>query len=339
MKKTNTKKIKINIPNSAYTITLGSNLLKNVDKYFDVKRKVLIVTDDNIPKNYIKTVKARIKDCYVLTIKHGEKNKNFINYKKILQTLIKHSFTRHDAIIAISGGVIGDMSAFAASTYMRGIDFYNIPTTLLSQVDSSIGGKTAIDFMGVKNIVGTFYQPKAVLIDTDTLKTLPKRQLSNGIVESIKMAATFDKKFFNYLKTNPDILENANTIVYNSLKIKKAVVEKDEKEKGLRKVLNYGHTIGHAIEESLNLKYLHGECVGVGMLYFSSEKVKCEIENILANYKLPTKLKFNKNKVLKLITHDKKSNNDSISVIYVNKIGTYRIEKLTIQQINEILNK
>ena len=178
-----------------------------------------------------------------------------------------------------------------------------------------------------------------MLIDTNTLKSLPERQLSNGMVESIKMAATFDKKFFNYLKTNPDILENANTIVYNSLKIKKVVVEKDEKEKGLRKVLNYGHTIGHAIEESLNLKYLHGECVGVGMLYFSSEKVKSEIENILANYKLPTKLKFNKNKVLRLITHDKKSNNDSISVIYVNKIGTYRIEKLTIQQINEILNK
>ena len=339
MEKNNTKKIKINIPNSDYTITLGSNLLKDVDKYFDVNRKILIVTDDNIPKKYIKTVKDKIKESYVLIIRHGEKSKNFTNYQKILQKLIKHSFTRHDAVIAIGGGVIGDMAAFAASTYMRGIDFYNIPTTLLSQVDSSIGGKTAIDYMSVKNIVGTFYQPKAVLIDTDTLKSLPERQLSNGMVESIKMAATFDKKFFNYLKTTPDILENANTIVYNSLKIKKDVVEKDEKEKGLRKVLNFGHTIGHAIEESLNLKYLHGECVGVGMLYFSSEKVKSEIENILANYKLPTKLKFDKNKVLKLVAHDKKSNNDTISIIYVDKIGTNKIEKLTIQQINEILNK
>ena len=339
MKKNNTKKIKINIPNSAYTITLGSNLLKDVDKYFDVNRKILIVTDDNIPKKYIKTVKDRIKESYILIIRQRKKSKNFTNYQKILQKLIKHSFTRHDAVIAIGGGVIGDMAAFAASTYMRGIDFYNIPTTLLSQVDSSIGGKTAIDYMDVKNIIGTFYQPKAVLIDTDTLKSLPERQLSNGMVESIKMAATFDKKFFNYLKTTPDILENANNIVYNSLKIKKAVVEKDEKEKCLRKVLNFGHTIGHAIEESLNLKYLHGECVGVGMLYFSSEKVKIEIENILANYKLPTKLKFDKNKVLKLVAHDKKSNNDTISIIYVNKIGTYKIEKLTIQQINGILNK
>ena len=330
-------KLRINIPNNSYTIVLGSNLLKDVDNYFDVKRKVLIVTDDNIPKKYINTVKSKIKVCYILTLPNGEKNKNFANYQKILKILIDKNFTRKDAVIAIGGGVIGDMTAFAASTYMRGIDFYNIPTTLLSQVDSSIGGKTAIDFMNVKNIVGTFYQPKAVLIDTDTLKSLPKRQLHNGIVESIKMAATFDKKFFNYLQTAPDILQNANTIVYNSLKIKKSVVEKDEKEKNLRKVLNFGHTIGHAIEESLNLKYLHGECVGVGMLYFSSENTKNEIKDLLIKYNLPTKLTFNKNKVLKLITHDKKSNSDTISIIYVDKIGTYKINKLTIDEIKYIL--
>lgn len=333
MNNKNIKKIKVNIPNNAYNITLGSNLLKDIDKYFNVNRKILIVTDDNIPKKYISTVKRKIKDCHVLVIKNGEKNKNFSNYQKILKTLIDNNFTRKDAVIAIGGGVIGDMTAFAASTYMRGIDFYNVPTTLLSQVDSSIGGKTAIDFMGVKNIVGTFYQPKAVLIDTDTLKSLPDRQLHNGIVESIKMAATFDKKFFNYLSTAPDILKNANTIVYRSLLIKKYVVEKDEKEKGLRKVLNFGHTIGHAIEETLNLKYLHGECVGVGMLYLSSEKVKDQIKNLLSKYKLPTKLKFDKNKVLKLMAHDKKSNSSTISVIYVDKIGTYKIKNWTIDEI------
>ena len=331
------KKIKINFPNNSYTITLGRNLLNDVDKYFDVERKVLIVTDDNIPIKYIKTVKNKIKDCHALTIQNGEKNKNFTNYQKILKVLIDKNFTRKDAVIAIGGGVIGDMSAFAASTYMRGIDFYNIPTTLLSQVDSSIGGKTAIDFMNVKNIVGTFYQPKAVLIDTNTLNSLPKRQLSNGIVESIKMAATFNKNFFNYLQTAPDILDNAVKIVYNSLLMKKYVVEKDEKEKGLRKVLNFGHTIGHAIEESLNLKYLHGECVGVGMLYFSSDKAKNEIISTLTKYNLPTKLVFNKNKVLKLITHDKKSNNGTISIIYVDKIGKYSIKKLTINDIKNLL--
>ena len=329
----NKNSIKINIPNNAYTITVGKNLLKDVDKYFNLKRKILIVTDDNIPVEYIKTVKSKIKDCYLLVIEHGEKNKNFTNYQKILQTLIKHNFNRSDAIIAIGGGVIGDMSAFASSTYMRGIDFYNIPPTLLSQVDSSIGGKTAIDYMGVKNIVGTFYQPKAVLIDTDTLKSLPRRQLNNGIVESIKMAVTFDKKFFNFLKTIPDILKNSDTIVYNSLIIKKSVVEKDLKEKNLRKVLNFGHTLGHAIEESLNLKYLHGECVGIGMLYFSSDTVKNEIKDILSKYNLPTKLKFDKNKVIKLMAHDKKSNSDTISIIYVDKIGSYKIKKWTLNEI------
>ena len=329
----NTNQLKVNIPNNSYTITIGKNLLKDVDKYFNVNRKILIVTDDNIPLEYINCVKPSIKECYVLTINHGEKNKNFSNYQKILQRLIEYNFTRVDAIIAIGGGVIGDMAAFAASTYMRGIDFYNIPTTLLSQVDSSIGGKTAIDFMNVKNIVGTFYQPKAVLIDIDTLKSLPERELNSGLVESIKMAATFNKKLFEYLKTAPSILENADRIIFQSLLIKKDVVEKDEKESSLRKVLNFGHTIGHAIEESLNLKYLHGECVGVGMLYFASSHVKRDIKELLIKYNLPVELEYDKNSVIELIKHDKKSNSDTISTIHVNEIGAYEIKNMTINEI------
>lgn len=339
MKSTNNEiiKIGINIPNNSYTIVLGQGLLSDVDKYFNVNRKVLIVSDDNIPLDYINKVKTAIKEPYTLTINHGEVNKNFANYQEILMKLIENNFTRADAVIAIGGGVIGDMTAFAASTYMRGIDFYNIPTTLLSQVDSSIGGKTAIDFMNVKNIVGTFYQPKGVLIDTDTLKSLPERELNSGLVESIKMAATFDKEFFEYLKKAPNILENAESIICPSLMIKKDVVEKDEKESGLRKVLNFGHTIGHAIEESLNLKYLHGECVGVGMLYFTSDEIKKDLTELLSKYNLPTKLEFNKDDVIELIKHDKKSNSDTISTIHVNKIGTYEIKNMTIDEISKLL--
>ena len=330
-------KLNINIPNNFYTITVGAGLLNKVDQYFNVKRKVLIVTDDNIPLDYINKVNGTVKEPYTLTINHGEENKNFTNYQKILQTLIENNFTRTDAVIAIGGGVIGDMTAFAASTYMRGIDFYNIPTTLLSQVDSSIGGKTAIDFMNVKNIVGTFYQPKGVLIDTDTLKSLPERELNSGLVEAIKMAATFNKEFFDYLKTAPAILENAEKIIYPSLIMKKDVVEKDEKESGLRKVLNFGHTIGHAIEESLNLKYLHGECVGVGMLFFSSNEVKEEIRTLLSKYNLPTSVDYDKEKVIELIKHDKKSSSDTISTIHVNNIGTYEIKNMTIDEISTLL--
>ena len=332
------KQLNINIPNNSYTITLGANLLSKANQYFKLDRKVLIVTDDNIPIEYINSVNNCIKECFVLTIAHGEENKNFTNYQEILKKLIENNFTRKDAVIAIGGGVIGDMSAFAASTYMRGIDFYNIPTTLLSQVDSSIGGKTAIDFMNVKNIVGTFYQPKGVLIDSDTLKSLPERELNSGLVESIKMAATFDKEFFNYLKTAPNILENAEKIIHPSLMIKKDVVEKDEKESGLRKVLNFGHTIGHAIEESLNLKYLHGECVGVGMLYFTSDEIKKDIADLLSKYNLPIKLEFNNDDVIELIKHDKKSNSDTISTIHVNKIGTYEIKNMTIEEIATLLS-
>ncbi|MBP3201237.1 MAG: 3-dehydroquinate synthase [Lachnospiraceae bacterium] len=331
------KQLNINTKDNSYTITIGKNLLKNVDKYFSLDRKILIVTDDNIPLNYINDVKDKIKNCHIITIPNGEENKNITNYQNIISELIKNNFTRKDAIIAIGGGVIGDMSAFAASTYMRGIDFYNIPTTLLSQVDSSIGGKTAIDFLSIKNIIGTFYQPKGVLIDIDTLQSLPKRQLYNGLVESIKMAATFDKEFFNFIKDSNDIFEEIETVIYKSLLIKKYVVEQDEKEQSIRKVLNFGHTIGHAIEESLNLKYFHGECVGVGMLFFSSDEVKSKIKETLTKYNLPTHLDYDKNKVIELIKHDKKSQSETISIIYVNEIGTYEIRQMTLSEIGNLL--
>ena len=329
--------VKIEEATKSYEINIGHNLLCDADKYFNLNRKVLIVTDDNIPNEYIDTVKEKCKTYTILTLPHGEENKNFNNYQKIIKALIDNSFTRSDAVIAIGGGMVGDMSAFAASTYMRGIDFYNIPTTLLSQVDSSIGGKTAIDFMNVKNIVGTFTQPKAVLIDVDTLKTLPERELNSGLVEAIKIAATFDKDFFGFIKSCDDILGNIETIISKSLELKKMVVENDEKEKGLRKVLNFGHTIGHAIEEEENYKLLHGECVGIGMLYFSDGNVKKEIEDILKKYNLPLTCNFNKEKVIELIKHDKKSSGDTISTIHVNKIGTYEIIDMSINEIENLI--
>ena len=330
-------KIKINSSNTEYPIIIGDNLLNEVDKFLNLKRKFLIVADDNIKKEYIDKIKSKMEHFNILVINHGEENKNFDNYKIILETLLKNNFKRTDAIVSIGGGMIGDMSAFAASTYMRGIDFYNIPTTLLSQVDSSIGGKTAINFGDIKNIVGTFYQPKAVIIDVDTLRSLPKRELNSGLVESIKMAATLDKEFFDFLKVAPKILDNAEYIIYHSLLLKKNIVENDEKEKGLRKVLNFGHTIGHAIEENMKLTMPHGECVGIGMLYFSSDVVKNDIKNILTKYELPTSCNFNKEEVIELIKHDKKANNDTISTVYVEKIGDFKFNDLTIDEIKKLI--
>ena len=329
--------LKIEEEKKVYDITIGHNLLCDVNKLFDLDRKVLIIADDNIPSDYIASVKTKCKSSTTLTLPHGEENKNFENYQKIIKTLIDNSFTRKDAVIAIGGGMIGDMSAFAASTYMRGMDFYNIPTTLLSQVDSSIGGKTAIDFMNVKNIIGTFSQPKGVLIDVDTLKTLPKREFNSGLVEAVKIASTFDKSFFDFIKSCDDIVENIEKIITRSLELKKMVVENDEKEKGLRKVLNFGHTIGHAIEEVKGYKLLHGECVGIGMLYFTNENVKSILKDILEKFNLPTTCNYDKEKVIELIKHDKKSAGSTIATIHVNEIGNYEIVNMTIDEISKLL--
>lgn len=332
------KKMHVTLSEVEYDINIGRNLLSDVDKYFNLDRKTLIITDDNIPSAYIDAIKSKIKDYTIFIVKNGEENKNFDNYQALLKTLVENNFTRTDCLVAIGGGMVGDLSGIVASTFMRGIDLYNIPTTLLSQVDSSIGGKTAIDFMHVKNIVGSFFQPKGVLIDVETLKSLPDRQIKNGLVESIKMAATFDKEFFDYLNTKPDVLENAEEIIYKSLLLKRAVVEKDEKEKNIRKVLNFGHTIGHAIEETMDLKLLHGECVGIGMLYFSSDEVKKALKDILEEYGLPTSCEFDKDKVLELIKHDKKASGDSVATIHVNAIGTYEIVKMTLPEIANLLS-
>ena len=232
---------------------------------------------------------------------------------------------------------MGDLSGFVAATYMRGIDFYNIPTTLLSQVDSSIGGKTAIDFEGVKNIIGAFYQPKKVLIDSTTLLTLDNRLLSAGLAESIKMAATFSKELFDLIKGPDQLMNKIDDIIIQSLKIKKYVVENDPYEKSLRRVLNFGHTIGHGIEASLNGKLYHGECVALGMLYFSSDEVKVELINLLKKYNLPTSYDFDKNVAYKYITLDKKAVGEYINIIKCEKIGTFEICKVHKNDILKLL--
>lgn len=332
-------KILVNTKEKKYNVVIQEGILDSASDYFNFNRKILIITDDNIPISYINKIKNISKLSFVFCIKNGEISKNINNYQEIMKFLIEKEFTRKDAIVAIGGGVVGDLSAFVASTYMRGIDFLNIPTTLLSQVDSSIGGKTAIDFIGVKNIIGTFYQPSAVLIDTNTLNTLPDRQFYNGLVEAIKISATCDDKLFGFIENSDDIKKDIEKIIIKSVKLKKNVVEKDTKESGLRKILNFGHTIGHAIEESCEGKLLHGECVGLGMIYFSSIKVKKRIISILKKYNLPVEYNIKKDDVYKLILHDKKAASNYVDCIYVNTIGSCTIKKYSYEKIKNLLNK
>ena len=322
-----------------YNIVIERGAINSLSEYCNTDKKALIVTDSGVPFEYAEAVSKQFKNNIIKVIPQGEKSKSFETYKELLEVLNENAFTRADCIVAVGGGVVGDLSGFTAATYMRGIDFYNIPTTLLSQVDSSIGGKTAIDFGGYKNTVGAFYQPKAVIIDPDVLKTLSKRQFNNGLAESIKMAATSDKELFEMLENNnaEDIIE---TVIERSLKIKKAVVEEDEKELGLRKVLNFGHTAGHAIETAAGLsEYLHGECVSMGMLAFSSHSVREKLINVLTKYNLPVKFDFPADEILSALRHDKKAKGDGVNVVFVNEIGSFEFKYLTFNELEKTVKE
>lgn len=318
-----------------YDVVIEKGCINNVNEYLDLKRKVLILTDSLVPINYSNIVKEKSKEGYIYTIASGEASKSFENYGKILDYLVEHQFSRTDCIVAVGGGVVGDLAGFVASTYMRGITFYNIPTTLLSQVDSSIGGKTAIDKCGIKNIVGAFYPPHKVLIDTDLLKTLDNRQLHSGLVEAIKMGLTNDQELFDLIKNSNNLFDDIETIVTKALTVKKMIVEADPKEKGLRRVLNYGHTIGHAIESST--KYLHGECVGLGMLYFASLDVKKELKEVLEKYKLPISHNVDNKILYDYICLDKKRSGNKITIVYVEEKGNFKFLNIELEAIKDYL--
>jgi 3-dehydroquinate synthase len=328
-------KLTVSLGQNSYDILVERGMLDSIGSLLNLNRRVLIITDDGVPAEYAQKVAGQSKNPFVFTIKSGEESKNIDSYKNILSYMVENNFTRTDCVVAVGGGVVGDLAGFAAATYMRGVDFYNIPTTLLSQIDSSIGGKTGINFGGFKNIVGAFYQPKRVIIDPDVLQTLPPRLFSNGLAEAIKMAATCDAKLFEIFEKE-DITGKIDKIIVKSLNIKKEVVEKDEKESGLRRVLNFGHTVGHAIE-SLNTGLLHGECVALGMIPMSSPKARAKIIKALENTRLPSFYDYDAEKLIAAIAHDKKASGNNINIVYVEEIGSFKIIEKPIDSLREML--
>lgn len=331
--------IHVNLGEDSYDIVVERGVLKDVNKHLNLNRRVLIVTDSGVPAEYSQTVAGVCKESVVCTVEQGEASKSIEVFRKLLQTMLEHGFSRKDCIVAVGGGVVGDLSGFAASAYMRGIDFYNIPTTLLSQIDSSIGGKTAINFGGVKNIVGAFYQPKKVLIDPDLLSTLPSRQISNGLAEAVKMALTSDKKLFDIFEKE-DIQSNIDEIIVRSLNIKKNVVEQDEKESGLRRILNFGHTIGHGIESSEGMSELyHGECVALGIIPMCGEKIRPNVIEILKKCNLYRKLNYDWEKITEAAFHDKKADGDTVNVTMVNEAGSFEIKPMKCLDVIELAKK
>ncbi len=306
----------------SYPIIIERGAISRAGEMLHPYRRVLILTDDGVPPQYAETV---AKACLVptcITVPQGEDSKSLPVFADICRLMLGAGFTRTDAVVAVGGGVCGDLGGFIASAFMRGIDFYNIPTTLLSQVDSSIGGKTAVNLDGIKNCIGAFYPPKAVLIDPDVLATLPPRQIACGMAEVIKMAATSDAALFADLEAGLG-LENIEETVARALAIKQSVVEADEKETGLRRILNFGHTVGHGIESCGGL--YHGECVALGMLPMCAPAVRARLLSLYQIYGLPTAWEGDLSHVAAAVVHDKKADGSTIKTVYVPAVGQYEI--------------
>lgn len=314
---------------NSYDIIIERGCLAKAGELLELDRKVLVVTDDGVPSQYAQKLASFCKQSHIVTLPQGEATKNFNSYMYLCEQMLSLGFTRTDCVVAVGGGVMGDLAGFTAATFMRGVDFYNIPTTLLSQVDSSVGGKTGIDVGEVKNIVGAFKQPKRVLIDPDLLSTLPKRHISAGLAESVKMALTCDKDLFSVME-NGVTDENLEEIITKSIMIKKNVVEQDEKESSLRRVLNFGHTVGHGIETAMQLKLLHGECIALGMLPMCSDEVRKRLIPVLRSLELPVTADFDKNAVFEAMRHDKKLSGTDINIVFVSDVGSFEFKRMSV---------
>lgn len=324
-------------------------LKKIVDNSYDItidtmpkmhfQKKVAIVTNPKVAGLHLGYLLSKInaKELYIITIPDGEEYKNQASVDLILESLFNHRFNRKSMLIAFGGGVIGDMTGYAASIYQRGIDFIQIPTTLLSQVDASVGGKTGMNNAYGKNLIGAFYQPQAVYIDSHFLDTLPKREFGAGVAEIVKMAVTFNKKFFEFLES-ADLSDKAvlQEAIKQAVETKASVVAKDEKEHGLRAALNYGHTFGHVIENETGYKtYLHGEAVAIGMVMANKTAVRMglmneeeakRVEKLLQKYELPTQYKIKDvNSFYEAFFLDKKSSDTSVSFILPKGLGGVKI--------------
>lgn len=319
----------------SYKIIVERGALGRVGSIFNLRRRVLILTDSGVPHEYAEAVARACDEPRILTLRPGEQNKCPETFFEVLKVMLEAGFGRGDCLVAVGGGVIGDLGGFAAATYMRGITFYNVPTTLLSEIDSSVGGKVAIDFCGYKNIVGAFYQPSGVLIDPAVLETLDRRQFGCGMAEMIKMFATSDREMFERLEDKSAAV-SAEELIVAALRVKMKVVEADETESGLRRVLNFGHTVGHAVESiSAAEPYplLHGECVGIGMLALSTGDVRRRIAHLLHRYDLPTAFRCEREQLARAIMHDKKAAGDKIVTVRVPEIGKFEFCRMGVDEI------
>ncbi len=306
----------------------------------DAKRKFCIVSDSNVAPLHMEALKSALsmeEGClFEFVFEAGEASKNLDTVSKLYEYLILNHFDRKDALIAFGGGVVGDLTGFTAATYLRGIDFIQVPTTLLSQVDSSVGGKTGVDFMQYKNMVGAFYQPKLVYMNLNLLKTLPKKQLISGMGEVLKHGLIKNRLYFEWVRDHRARIEELDfetmeEVVYQSCLIKRDVVERDARELGERALLNFGHTIGHAIEKLSDFSLFHGECVGLGCIAAAflscrmgniTEEEFVQIEKTFQEFGFPTRVSgYQADKILQATKSDKKMVGTKVKFIVLEKVG------------------
>lgn len=335
-----------------YNVHIGSGFLDNVGEMLATIKKpcrAVIVSDDTVFSLYGERVKKSLANngysVCEFVFSHGEESKSLENFGKIQEFCAENSITRTDLFVALGGGVTGDLTGFAASAYLRGVDFVQIPTTVLSMVDSSVGGKTAVNLKAGKNLCGAFYQPIAVYADCETLNTLPKETFNEGCAEVIKYGMILDGEFLTFLKNN-DIRENIEYVIKRCVEIKRDVVDRDEFENGERKLLNFGHTIGHAIEKCSHLTISHGNAVAIGMVIATRGAYKMGLVNedftemlveILKANNLPISCDFTAEELYKISLSDKKRSLDTISLVIPEKYGLCKIEKISVDKLKEFI--
>jgi 3-dehydroquinate synthase len=322
------RQLSVKSHNGSYDVIIESGLLKNLSQYMDKDLFYVIIADDLIPSEYINHVKNACPQHFLILFPSGETSKSLSEFSRIIDILITQNIRKDACVVAVGGGVTGDLAGFVASVYLRGLPLIQIPTTLLAQIDSSVGGKVAINTKEAKNIIGSIYPPIKVLIDPNTLKTLDQRQLNAGMAEMIKYGMIADKAFFEKIK-NEEVAADWDYYIFKSLEIKRRYVEADEFDNSIRQSLNFGHTIGHALESYYEYKkYLHGEAVAIGMVQILSNPViKAELIECLKKYHLPTSDPVNFDELKKYINRDKKGRKDLLKIVDVTEIGSSVIVK------------
>ncbi len=342
----------VNLGERSYPIIIKKGLMddagKEIKKIYNGK-KIFILTDENVNLHYGHKVKSVLENegyvVKVMALKPGEKTKSFNTLPSIYNELLDFKLTRSDLIVTLGGGVVGDLGGFVASTFLRGVAFVQMPTSLLAQVDSSVGGKVAVDLERGKNLIGSFYHPKLVLIDPNVLNTLEDKFFRDGMGEVIKYGCIKDEEFFEFLralKTKEEVMNNIDKIIHKCCYIKKCVVENDEKDTGERMLLNFGHTLGHAVEAYYNYStYSHGECVAIGMYAISKiseakgltdSGVSEKIKEVLIQYGLPYEAEVKDfNKILDIIALDKKNIDNALKVVLLRKIGQSYLERTSVE--------